>query len=271
MIENLKGAYLKVVEEYENAFAYGIGGSNPPKTTIHAVPPRIDRGGLWMRRLTSMSARLFDGTCGTKVILMDENTGNMKSHTIVHKPNGQVKVVDSEELTRIRCGMMAAYAIEKFFVNKSLNRLTVVFIGDGRINRTTQEILNDMFGCSVFYYIDTRDEHCVTVIPDEVDVVISCTTACTEKETISFDAINAKLFIAQDSGYIFDKSFRENYESYCDYPEQILRHWHNEFPWDDSTVALHQLVNLDGSNDDFKAVVYLYGVAVADIALADFV
>jgi hypothetical protein len=268
---DIKKTYERLKEEYYALSWQDPHSVMPPKATIHAVPEKEDNGGLWMKRFTTMSARLLDGTVGSKTIYVDEESGDMKSTTILYSPDGMMKAVNSDGLTRTRCALMAALSIERFFTPESIKHLVIGFIGNGRINNETERVLRELFGAKQFKY---KARNGCFINFDDVDVVISCTTSDSQEDQISFGiAPNASLYIAQDTGWLLDQSFRANCISYSDYPDQIMAHYKNEFPWDSGKYSFKPLYRISEEEEAqeylLPVAVYLYGVAIADVVVAE--
>ncbi len=278
--------YRRLKDEYRAIPDGELDKVCPSKITVDARPGF--NKGQWQLPLTAMAAKLSDGTAGVKAVLLNENTGDMTAYTSVFYTDGSSKVVNSIELTRYRCALMAALATDgRVNLQKGSK---VGFIGSGRINLYTAKVFNILFGVEDFVIAGSKD-HPMKNFEEfsqlgftrvdcranqfrflrTCDVVISATTATAEAEIIEFDKLSGpSLFIAQDSGFIFGESFRHNCNSFSDSPSQLFNHWHNEFPWD-ITLKTGSLpvADLNATGCDGRpSAVYLYGIALADVVVA---
>ena len=253
---------------------------NPPKFT-HVL--RRNDVGVSRARSTVMSARLRDGTTGTKMILVDEDTRHVRSMTSLTLPDGGTGQVESADLTALRCGLMTALVLERFGLLGS--SFTYGYIGTGRVNCATASVIAQLCGSySSVIRGPQRDRawnqgHFEALglqvqvdrgrwpsLLRNCDVVISCTTASHEGETLSYDQLSGPgLFIAQDSGFILGTTFRQRVASYSDHPAQLRSHWKEEFPWDEQEPSFG-LVFTDEVQT--PAAVYLHGIALADLVVA---
>lgn len=299
--------YAKLKDEYLRSFGGAFFLSDNPMKKSIVLSKTED--GLPNEFVNVMSSKLTNGTFGTKVIKVSEETGDMDSITVVFGHDGQTQAIDSVELTRIRCGLMAALSIDLFF-NGEVGRVIgfiggrpakkIGFIGGGRTNLWTAKILNQLFGCNSFVIVGSESNPYPALLSEfsalgsasittrawgyddlrGCDVVISCTNATNAESVIDYEDVSGpKLFISQDGGYIFGESFRKVCVSVSDYPSQILSHVETEFPWDDVAPSIMEpLVSLCeigvGADALGKAMkptaVYLYGIALADVVLAEY-
>lgn len=272
---------------------------NPPKACL-ALDHVVDERKPWditERYLNVMCASLRDGHFGAKVIYVDDRSRKGHSQITVFRPDGQIRGrLDGERITRFRCGLMAALTIRNFFgPDVPLARLRVGFVGAGRINAQTADVLAELgmpgrnmvamgrptkpapdvenfpFGCW-----GTND-------PAELaacDVVISCTTnddrpGAYRVGDFQVGKRRPYLFIAQDGGYALGPEFRR-LPSFCDHPEQVWRHAKPgdtyDFPWDvPDPASLTQDLNsgqFDVAAWDTPVVVYLSGICLADLVAA---
>jgi len=283
--DSVKSTYERLKSEYRSLTEGSFNSACPSKITIETRLGEKSR--IMQMPLSAMVARLQDGTSGVKAVLLDENTGDMTSYTSVFYPDGTSKVVESTELTRLRCALMAAFATEGRVELKKGSR--VGFIGAGRINLCTAQVLNILFGVEDFVIVGSTSNpaknfekfwdigrtkidsfHTGFEYLKTCDVVISATTAMTREDSIHFSQLEGpKLFISQDGGFIFGESFRSACRSFSDSPTQILDHWKEEFPWDQPGC----FVGIEDMNRFARAgqssVVYLYGIAMADVVVAE--
>lgn len=232
--------------------------------------------GIAIKTLTTMSATTINGTAVTKRIYIDDSKGTLQETVNV---NGH-SFKDSA-LTRYRCAMMTAMAVDQLYDFEPLYP-KVGFIGTGRTNLANCIALKNRFGVdnivvrgsprnfakNVGDFMTVCDSVAVDTSDDfrllnSCDIVIVCTSAYNRDECICEELLkDVKLIIALDCGYYLDESFRNNRPSYCDWPEQLSVHYKAEFPFDSTE---HVLLPMYSKNDMHrKVVVYLYGVAIAD-------
>lgn len=243
-----------------------------------------------------MPAVTTDGLFGTKIIRVDERTGGMTARTVVFDREGAVVAnVDSVQLTRERCGLMAALAVDLFFGRAAAGKLRYGLVGTGRTNAATALILRSLFGVPAGHLLlkasprnPTKNLH---LFPDGAvlvrdarelsgcDVVIECTTIRDRAEVLEIedfvgeDGSAPALFVAQDGGWQLGRSFRAALPSFCDHLGQMNAHPTGDYdwPWDDEPVAIGR----DMRSPDFRlsaqpggAAAYLSGIAIADIVIA---
>lgn len=185
-------------------------------------------------------------------------------------------------LTQVRCGLMTCLAIKKLAIEKPRK---VGYIGNGRINLENCEAITRFFGKHEAVIRGSArnraknkekfDALCENVTVDdterlerlsECDVIISCTSTCDPSDAINNALLaDVPLVIALDSGYVFDESFRRERELYTDHPEQLIAHYADEFPYD---KEIRQHKNLTEAKPGGKAIVHLFGVAIADLVVA---
>ncbi|KAA0573389.1 hypothetical protein [Azospirillum sp. Sh1] len=243
-----------------------------------------------------MPAMTTDGLFGTKIIRVDERTGGMTARTIVFDRDGSVVAnVDSVQLTRERCGLMAALAVDLFFGRKVAGGLRYGLVGTGRTNLATARILQSLFGVSGEQFSlkasprnPTKNAHLFpagAVLVEraralaDCDVVIECTTIRDRAEVLEIDDFVGEggdaplLFVAQDGGWQLGASFRSALPSFCDHLGQMNAHPTGDYdwPWDSEPVVIGR----DMRSPDFRdaaqpggAAVYLSGIAIADIVIA---
>ena len=263
--------------EFRNRF-------NPPKQSFSIE----DNGECVLKCTNVMYAKTEYGNF-TKVITLDDISGKT-DETIIYTDNDMnVTIKRNIGLTQLRCAIMAAIAIDLNFNVVLGTRFG--FIGNGRINLKTCEILNHLYGIkecvirgsrsyrgknkSKFEYILSGD--CRLVVDDTeslallntCDIVICCTSSYEEKDMISVNQLNKpKLIIVQDSGYLLDESFRgkADISNYTDHKEQLLSHYSEEFPFDKEKHSFEVFGGVRRLNKRSlqKRAIYLYGIALAD-------
>ena len=266
-------------DDLRDAYLAQIPAENPPKQSI---PLHTDANGIVQAYANVMGARVGDHV-GTKLVIVDEEAGTMTARTLVFDRWGTlVRNVESATLTALRCGMMAGLAAEFFYGRELLDRSTKVgLIGIGQLNIWTAHVFRHLYGVERFW-IKGSPRHpmknaewlvnCDTVLATEADlrgcdVVISATNVPDQGESLSYERIGgAELFIAQDGGWLLDRSFRAHLPSFTDNVDQLRGHWDDEFPGE----RIPTLLSLDAPALRVapRAAVYLYGVALADIVVA---
>lgn len=260
---------------------------NPPKQSITM---REDEHGV-CAYTNFMGARLSTGEVAVKAICVDEDENLTRSRTIVFDQTGAIiRNIDSVFLTNLRCGMMAALAAEKFFGEISPDTV-VGLIGTGPMNVITAHVFRRLFGVTDFvvkgsprnpaknielFPLDTRPVVSATGL-DELklcDVVISATSVPDTSESLAYDQLpQPALYIAQDGGWMLGESFRRELPGFSDNPAQLVSHARDEFPeYPKHKWAIEHFEDL--RSDRFmsgrvrQAVVYLYGIALADAVVA---
>lgn len=276
-------SYRRMRYEYDRM----TEASCPPKVCVDLSK---DEGPAWRTYGNAMSASLTTGHWGGKFIRVDEETGEMQSRTVVFDKNGSLAAnVDSEWLTRWRCAMMAALALEKFFGDQACHK-TVGLIGTGKINEVTFKVLQEVLRVdpeSVLIKGSPRNPlknsknfsgaHIVLDTKDMfwVDAVIECVTITENKEVLEVanferDGETPSLFVAQDSGWLYGSSFRD-IAGFTDHVGQIAKSdMAYEWPWDHKRPAIigdmrspHFSINTFN-----RACVYLTGIAISDVVIA---
>lgn len=248
--------------------------------------------GLPISYVNIMSARLENGICGTKLIHVDEGKGQSSSVISFVDGTGEVRSVSGDFITPLRCGLMVAHALQNYYGIHRNSEIRIGLIGTGKINRMTAYVLRALWGINNFvargsplnpyknaHQLRENDSFSVEVDATEdlallntCYAVISATNTLSPAHAIPFSLFaggesSPSLFIAQDSGYIFGPSFREQLPSYADYPDQLQAHFAEEFPYDSEQVVFHPLNRGIKHN---RAAVYLYGMAFADVAVAHY-
>lgn len=277
---NVRKALVRLNHEYRRARRE----DNPPKQSIVL---RRDGSGLPTAFVNFMFCRLSDGHVGCKLILVDEERGTMDGRVVVLDSSGEL-VCDLEagSLTATRCALMAAYAIEEFYWPNSPTQATFGLLGSGRINAETYRLLRALCGAQrkILVKASPREPRknmqlfegarFIDDVRDfDVDVVISCTNARAKDEVVETsdfgDAFPLPcLFVAQDTGWLLGRSFRQHYSSFADDVDQLEEVAGAEFPWDARPpIFIGDLNTLHGMRQE-RACVYLYGIALADVVTA---
>lgn len=249
----------------------------------------------------AMIARLSTGEWGGKFITVNEETGDMVAQTLVFDRSGAlIANIPSADLTRWRCGLMAAVSVDLYYGDFAYDySFSIGLIGSGRTNAATFEIFKQIFGIPARSFVVSGSprnrQKNIHMFPGAVfatelkssgtdfsfcDVIIECATIRNKEEKLEvtdFDFGNIpKLFIAQDSGWLLGPTFRQGktaLPSFTDHVEQINAHAKGDYdwPWDDVPPVITRNM-LDASFDSWntmgRAVVYLTGIALADIVLA---
>lgn len=241
-------------------------------------------------RTLSLLGNIPGGVSGGKIIHANETEEIQKAATVIFANGGhELVVVESSWLTNLRCGLMAAIAIERFLPDVGADMI-VGLAGLGRINVLTARVLHDLWGVREFVVRGSRRNraHNVDVLIDAIpgvrvrcddtpqmeilactDCVISCTTNNYPDDTARFEWLsNVPLFVAQDEGYFFGQSFRDALPFVSDHPEQHHSHWRDSFPWDEP--GERQIQNLAATTlpKGSQVVVYLLGIILADLIVA---
>ena len=271
--EKIYKAYKRLKDEYSQ-----LSLKNNPIKHSYTLCRNAD---FVVRSVNVMSAQTENGVLA-KVISIDDDS-NITHEDLIYTTN-DMRIYKYTDLgiTPLRCALIASVACD---FNYPIDNMTVVgFIGNGNINITTAKVLNMLFGICKFvirgsknakdknliHFINALGAGCEINVDysedyrqiNECDIVISCTSSCDKENLISHDVLwKPSLFIAQDSGYIFDESFRNETICYSDMEEQIEEHYHDEFPFD---TKLHELKTMKEDYSNYPKSVYLYGLALAD-------
>ena len=262
----------------------------PPKH----IDPLSFRGDLIEAYGIAMTALLKNGSWGAKLIRINEYTNKTSSQTILFDSHGDIVVnVDSTELTRLRCALMAALSLDVYYKNREKSGLSVGFIGAGKINALTMVVFQYIFSISTFFvkpnpsnptggvpeFSDTRRIH----LPSDLgtcDIIVECATSNLRENVIELSDVdpgvlqNNRLYIAQNSGWIFGETFRETLPSFTDHIIQInqclLRKF--DWPWDTKEVIIPYDIKDARFSYDYcpcGAIVYLTGIAIADLIIVE--
>lgn len=265
-------------ENYESAILDKDGAVCDCKRVI---PQKVNNEGIPTLTTTIMHGITKGNTEVYKLIEIDDESGRTSETIIARKDKKDYRFQDCN-LTRYRCAEMTVLAM-KMLYHGTVKR--VGFIGNGQINLLNCIAISRAYGVNdvvirgskanpaknVGSFMTVCDSVSVDASDDmhllnQCDVVVVCTSSCTKENVISSDMLNGpKLIVALDCGYYLGESFRKDRASYCDYPEQLQRHYKSEFPFDGTEHEMLQMRETDAG----KAVVYLYGVAIADAVAAE--
>lgn len=237
--------------------------------------------GVSVERQSKLIGNINDGFSGYKEIYVNDLTGEYRERVILE--NGEV--LENQGVTTYRCGLMTCLAISKF----NIDFKSVGFIGNGRTNIQNCKAITEIFGkkaiiirgsakdrgknaigymnaCSNYVYVDDSED---LELINQCDIVVVCTSSYKKEDMVSTAQLsNPKLIIALDSGYLLDESFRKECDSYTDYVEQMNAYYDEEFPYDIEKYPLKQLHD-NIPTDGIRSVVYLHGIGLADIIVAN--
>ena len=242
-----------------------------------------DANGVAIETQTSMTAGTCYGVKATKYITINDKTGETVEAVTAKRKDNQYWFKNAA-LTRYRCAEMTCLSIKMLHGQPR----RVGFIGTGKTNLDNCIMINKMYGVEDIVIrgskrnlaknagdymavcknvsIDTSDG---MKLMNECDVVVVCTSSYKKDEMISAGMLSGpKLIVCLDCGYYLDESFRRNRVSVCDSPKQLTAHYKDEFPFDESEYEFRQMDYFAVDKNE-KAVVYLYGVAIADAVAAD--
>lgn len=212
------------------------------------------------------------GNYGCKTIYVNDETGEYKE---TYTLNG--KEINYDGLTILRCAMVNKMIIDMLGFEE---RIKIGFIGNGRINYKTAEVLENIgtmvlrgsprnptknfskFSNIGYCKIDNRFEDL-----SECDVVIVCTNSYEKSNLISTDMLKCNTLIVLDCGYIIDESFRNEYDNFSDYPEQLESNYEHEFPFDKSNHKFKSIFD-ESFKSSRKKCIYVHGTAITDLSTA---
>lgn len=264
IIEDLKREYVYA----EQHMALNSHGPHPIKNcdVLSTYP-----NGTASVYTNSMYARLSDGSFGTKLIYVNEETGFSGGRVVAYHKSGTLKAdMDCGILTQIRCGLMAALCLE-YFIEKQDQPPNILIVGTGKLGSGIYSVIKDYGNIyarntSGFVALPNQDKR---VPSDGFDVVITATTASEKEELVTLDDYpRANLFISFDGGYYLGPQFRDmnRFQVLADHPAQIREHFDGEFPWDSYVPSFGTLTNIGQSRK--PDTVHLFGVAMADVYTA---
>ena len=271
MIENtynrLKKEFIKIMQNKKTRLE-----NNPRKQSFY----RNVENGVVTSFTNVMFAKTDNGVI-SKTISLDDLDKTKDSEEIIYtNNNGNIYKSSNCGLTILRCALMACLSIDLCIGFENVK--TVGFIGNGKINLKTCEILSFLFGINNFIirgrkcdisknlglfkrfgnvYIDDNYKKL-----NSCDVVICCTNSIDKNDVIENDVLkDVPLVISQDGGYIFGETFRKKRINYTDHIEQLNCHYLEEFPYD---LKKHKLKMIVKEKRKRKKAVWLYGIALAD-------
>lgn len=264
-----------------NAAVMKKSGGMCLKKTVKTV--RANHEGIATYTVTHMKGETVDQTFAHKVISIDDDVSMTKETFEVRSNDNRWFAFEDCGLTRYRCAEMTSLAIKLVYPNK-LKR--VGFIGNGPTNLLNCIAIKRDFGVNsivlrgsprnyaknVGDFMTVCKEVSVDTSEDmrllnECDIVVVCTSSCTKDAVISHgDLKGPRLILTLDSGFYIGESFRTHRTSFSDFPEQIMAHYADEFPFDEE---VHQFEYMRKLEDGEEAVVYLYGVSIADAVAAE--
>lgn len=282
--EKLRNAYERLEKEYNSVI-----GDNHRRTVYNPVKHSFDLGTdgkVITAYLNVMYAKSHNGVI-TKTISMNDLDKTKKTNEDIIYTDNELNVYRASNigLTPLRCALMACLSIDNYLPISPA--MKIGFIGNGKINMKTCECLHTLFGISDFVirgsirnraknkdqFIELSQSNKVVVddtddfsLLNECDAIVVCTTSTEIEHMISYQELSKpKLFVIQDSGYLFDESFRQIVSSYTDHVEQIMSHYHEEFPHDSKIHAINQMhIRHTDTKGKHQKAVYLYGIAFAD-------
>jgi hypothetical protein len=266
---------------------YGPGRriENPLKTTRY----RGWEGCAPTESISVMYGETIDGFFGSKTISVRDTTEGTKRSsvtTLFDNDGSLLAVYESSHMTAIRCGLMAAMAMERCGLQ---NCSEVGLIGFGKVNVHVMGVLRGLFGIRNFVVYGRKGTPylAVTIIQDGLDVNItnrslqefiidqevvnSATTNSDRRNLLGREKFkNTKLILTWDTGYMIgDWTRRQNH--FSEYPEQLAAVKNIEFPFDESGLlfprALTSLSEKD-LNQENPVTVSFYGIGLADIIVA---
>lgn len=234
---------------------------------------------------TLMRGTTLTGYAVEKAIKIDDELGETSELEILYDTNGNlVDTHDNDGFTALRCGTMVCVALDEgcHMLGMKARNLKIGFIGNGKINIEVAKVINSVFGisfCVVHGSLKNRGKNqkkfpcayvdCDCSLLNECDVIVSCTSGCDGRDMISTKMLpNPKLFIALDTGYLLDESFRKECDSYTDYVEQLDIYYKDEFIFDKDRVPLKQLCRDKEMSKD-RLCIYLFGTGFADAVIAE--
>lgn len=265
-------------DNYESAILDNDGAVCDCK---RVMTKRVNQEGIPTLTTTIMHGITKGNTEVYKLISIDDESGGTSETVLARRDKNDYRFQDCN-LTRYRCAEMTVLAM-KMLYHGVVKR--VGFIGNGQINLLNCIAISKAYAVNnvvirgskanpaknVGSFMTVCDNVSVDASEDmrllnQCDVVVVCTSSCTKENAISSDMLNGpKLIIALDCGFYLDESFRKDRANYCDWPEQLRRHYKAEFPFDATEHEMLQMRETDAG----KAVVYLYGVAIADAVAAE--
>lgn len=249
---------------------------------IKSINNLQEKDGVSVERRSNLYG-YFDGVYGMKQIYVNDLTGEYYEDIELIK-NGKTYTLHNERVTTYRCGLMTCLAISKFDIDFE----SVGFIGTGRTNIQNCKAITEIFGKkrivirgskkdrekNAFEFADICDEVFIDdtenlELINGCDIVVVCTSSYKKEDMISTTQLSdPKLIIALDSGYLLNESFRAECNSFTEHFEQMNAYYEEEFPYDSMRYEILQL-NRCSRHFDGRNVVYLHGIGLADIIVAN--
>jgi len=283
-----KKAYEKLKRDYQLAVATTdtLNHYSPIKkvrvlNSIHGVPSIT---------MTEMHGLAIDGYSVYKTICVNDELCLTDDDVILDdKQHHVIKEYHNQGLTRLRCGLMSCVALEEGMKLLNLKEVKRIgFIGNGKANIQNAQCIHDIFGFddivirgSAKHRGKNKEEYekigCKVTVDDsddyhllnQCDVIISCTSTCNKEDQISSTQLNKpKLFIALDTGYLLDESFRKDCEAFSDDVPQLNAYYDEEFIFDKEKVQLKQLMKDKEIKKD-RICIYMFGISFADAEVAE--
>jgi ornithine cyclodeaminase/alanine dehydrogenase-like protein (mu-crystallin family) len=226
----------------------------------------------------------ISGWYGTKTILSKETeTGvRRKSFTILFDKENEYKAIyESSILTKLRCAVMAAYILQE---TKRKHTESVLLIGAGGVNLAIMDVLNRLLDFQNFTVVSRSQRKLSRIRPNhgidldrhlcrnfrhdrEYDIISTATTNNEQFNRLRpYQYKGAKLVLAWDTGYMMPMD--EKFQLFSDYPEQLLKVKDIEFPFDEDLHDKNISCMTYLKEHNLPAIVYFYGVGMADILVA---
>jgi ornithine cyclodeaminase/alanine dehydrogenase-like protein (mu-crystallin family) len=292
---NIHSAYEFFEAEYRAAFTTWESRQlyNPSKLTqvmkknVETNEPISSCSVMWGRLPIS-------GYFGTKTIYYSYDIPlKRSSRTVLFDSTGDVAgIYDANVLTAIRCGLLAILAIKQ--TGKVITKdSTVGLVGFGKINSMVGRVLKAYYNIAGYVIRDpkcnamsaehwmpsnTRFESLNTPskLLKECDIIVTATTNSDLENALGLEDVTnggKRLIICLDLGWLLKNGLNPHISCCTDHPEQLIEHWKEEFPWDPVGMHLPPMVpgqcpKFDQTSTKQTIISYIYGIAVADIAIA---
>lgn len=267
-----------MIYKFAENFNGAILGQNKAiceKKTVQCLRRNADGAATYTQ--TVMFAKTVKGVNAQKTIIIDDEQGET-TEKIIAESSGKKYEFANCNLTGYRCAEMTVLAILMLYGRPR----KIGFIGTGKTNllnmiaitrefdieqcvirgskRNLIKNIGDFFTVSDNVIVDTSDD---MKLLNECEVVIECCNNCEKSELLTSDMLKSpKLIVALDCGFLLDETFRKDRVSFSDWPEQLEAHYKEEFVFDEHQYQFKQM-RYDHEPYE-RAVVYLYGVAIAD-------
>lgn len=283
-----KNAYEKLKSDYEKA-------ATTTETLDHFSPIKKVRvmksiHGIPSVTLTKMHGLALDGYSVDKTIYVNDEKCSTDDDVVLHDDKNHVaERFHNVGLTRLRCGLMTCVALEEAMELLKIQQVKRVgFIGNGKTNIQNADCIHDIFGVTDIVIrgsVRNRSKNfeefkkiTENVVVDDTedfsilntcDVIVSCTSTCDPADQISTRQLSKPyIFIALDTGYLLDESFRKECEAFSDDIDQLNEYYGEEFIFDRERVQLKQLVK-DKLIEKSRICVYMFGISFADAEVAE--